>query len=106
MRFEEIFLGVGAEVLSFMDSVLTANPKEATKQMLARLEKTISDVKDSGDPKKIAKLELELSRLQSIGGFEKIVPIEGIVFVYNGNTYKLTGAFASANQLLGIFFNN
>ena len=25
------------------------------------------------------------------------------VFVYNGNTYKLTGAFAPLNQILGIF---
>ena len=104
MRFEEIFLGVGAEVLSFMDSVLTANPAQATKQMLARLESTIKDVKASGDPKKIAKLKLELSRMQALGGFDKIVPNEGLVFVYGGNTYKLTGAFAPLNQILGIFF--
>ena len=105
MRFEEIFLGVGAEVLSFMTSVLTANPAEATKQMLSRLESTIAQVKASGDPKKIAKLKLELSRMQALGGFDKIVPNEGLVFVYGGNTYKLTGAFAPLNQILGIFFD-
>jgi hypothetical protein len=105
MRFEEIFLGVGADVLSFMDSVLTANPTQATKQMLARLESTIAQVKASGDPKKIDKLKLELSRMQALGGFDKIVPNEGLVFVYGGNTYKLTGAFAPLNQILGIFFD-
>ena len=105
MRFEEIFLGVGAEVLSFMSSVLTANPDSAKKQMVARLNSTISQVKASGDPKKIAKLKLELDRLKALGGFEKIVPNEGIVFVYGGNTYKLTGAFAPLNQILGIFFD-
>jgi hypothetical protein len=104
MRFEEIFLGVGADVLSFMDSVLTANPDSAKRQMVARLQSTISQVKASGDPKKIAKLKLELERLNALGGFEKIVPNEGIVFVYGGNTYKLTGAFAPLNQILGIFF--
>ena len=104
MRFEEIFLGVGADVLSFMDSVLTAKPADATKQMLARLESTIAQVKASGDPKKIDKLKLELSRMQALGGFDKIVPNEGLVFVYGGNTYKLTGAFAPLNQILGIFF--
>jgi hypothetical protein len=104
MRFEEIFLGVGADVLSFMTSVLTANPDAAKRQMVSRLEKTISDVKASGDPKKIAKLKLELQRLNALGGFDKIVPNEGIVFVYSGNTYKLTGAFAPLNQILGIFF--
>jgi len=104
MKFEEIFLGVGADVLSFMESVLTANPTEATKQMVARLNKTIQDVKKLGDPKKLDKLKLELQRLQALGGFEKIVPNEGIVFVYNGNTYKLTGAFAPLNQILGLFY--
>ena len=106
MRFEEIFLGVGADVLSFMDSVLTANPDSAKRQMVARLQSTISQVKASGDPKKIEKLKLELERLNALGGFEKIVPNEGIVFVYGGNTYKLTGAFAPLNQILGIFFDN
>lgn len=105
MRFEEIFLGVGADVLSFMDSVLTANPDSAKRQMVARLQSTIKQVKASGDPKKIEKLKLELSRLNALGGFEKIVPNEGIVFVYGGNTYKLTGAFAPLNQILGIFFD-
>jgi hypothetical protein len=105
MRFEEIFLGVGADVLSFMDSVLTANPDSAKRQMVARLQSTIAQVKASGDPKKIEKLKLELSRLNALGGFEKIVPNEGIVFVYGGNTYKLTGAFAPLNQILGIFFD-
>ena len=104
MKFEEIFLGVGADVLSFMESVLTANPTEATKQMVARLHKTVDDVKKLGDPKKLDKLKLELQRLQALGGFEKIVPNEGIVFVYNGNTYKLTGAFAPLNQILGLFY--
>ena len=51
----------------------------------------------------IKKLEKELSRLNSIGGFDKIVPSEGIVFSYKGNAYKLTGAFAPLNQILGIF---
>jgi hypothetical protein len=106
MRFEEIFLGVGADVLSFMESVLTANPDSAKRQMVARLESTIAQVKASGDPKKIAKLKLELERLNALGGFDKIVPNEGIVFVYGGNTYKLTGAFAPLNQILGIFFDS
>ena len=41
-------------------------------------------------------------RIEDLGGFEKLVPTEGIVFVYKGKTYKLTGLFAPINQLLGI----
>ena len=102
--FEDIFLGVGAEVLSFMSSVLTANPDSAVRAMKKRLDQTISDVKKGGDPKKVAKLKLELERLNAIGGKDKIVPNEGIVFVYGGKTFKLTGTFAPLNQILGLFY--
>jgi hypothetical protein len=102
--FEEIFLGVGADVLSFMSSVLTVNPEMAIRSMGDRLEATAEKVRGSGDVSKIAKLEMELTRLASIGGKDKIVPNEGIVFVYKGNTYKLTGTFAPLNQILGIFY--
>jgi hypothetical protein len=105
MKFERIFLGVGAEVLSFMSSVLTVNPDKAKRAMVDRLEAAIKDVEAKGDEKQIQKLKLELQRLQDLGGVDKIVPNEGIVFVYGGNTMKLTGAFAPLNQLLGIFFD-
>jgi hypothetical protein len=104
MKFENIFLGVGAEVLQFTSSALAANPDAAIRDMKKRIDQTIKDVKKSGDPKKVEKLKLELKRLQSIGGVDKIVPNEGIVFTYKGKTLKLTGTFASVNQLLGIFF--
>ena len=104
MKFENIFLGLGAEVLEFTSSALTVNPDKAIRDIKKRLDKTIKDVKKSGDPKKIEKLRLELQRLNSIGGAKKIVPNEGIVFQYKGKTFKLTGTFASVNQILGIFF--
>jgi len=43
-----------------------------------------------------------LKRIEAAGGFKKLVPTEGIVFVYKGKTYKLTGLFAPVNQLLGL----
>ena len=104
--FEDIFLGVGSEVLSFMSSVITANPDMAVRSMKDRLDQTVKDVQKGGDPKKIAKLKLELERLAAIGGKDKIVPNEGIVFVYKGNTYKLTGTFAPLNQILGLFYGD
>ena len=102
--FEEIFLGVGADVLSFMGSVLTANPNGAIRSMKSRLKSTAERVRQSGDKSLISKLKQELERLNSLGGKDKIVPNEGIVFVYKGNTYKLTGTFAPLNQILGLFY--
>ena len=104
-KFEDIFLGVGADVLSFMSSALTVNPDKAVRDMKKRLDSTIKEVGKSGDPKKIAKLKMELERLAAVGGKDKIVPNEGIVFTYKGGTYKLTGTFASLNQILGLFYS-
>ena len=47
-------------------------------------------------------LKQQLEKLSSLGGIDKIVPVEGIVFKYKGKTYKFTGAFAPVNQILGL----
>jgi hypothetical protein len=102
--FEEIFLGVGSEVLQFVTSVITVHPDKAIRAMKAKLDSVAQKVKQTGDPSIIKKFKNELERLNSLGGVDKIVAAEGIVFVYNGKTYKLTGTFAALNQLLGIFY--
>jgi hypothetical protein len=50
------------------------------------------------------KTKIRIGETCTIGGKDKIVPNEGIVFVYKGNTYKLTGAFAPLNQILGLMY--
>lgn len=103
--FEEIFLGVGADVLEFVGSVLTVYPEKAIRAMKQKFVSVASQVRSGGDPSKISKLKQELSRLNSLGGIDKIVASEGIVFFYGGKTYKLTGTFAPLNQILGIFYS-
>ena len=44
----------------------------------------------------------QIEKLEKIGGLSSIVPSEGIVFKYKGNTYKFTGAFAPVNQIVGL----
>jgi hypothetical protein len=69
---------------------------------LAKAVEAIKDLQATCNPATISKLELELRRIQRLGGFDAIIPAEGIVFVYGGHTYKMTGAFAPVNQLLGV----
>ena len=102
--FEELFLGVGADVLEFVSSVLTVHPDKAIRSMKEKLKSVASQVRSGGDPSKVQKLKQELSRLNALGGIDKIVATEGLVFFYNGKTYKLTGSFAPLNQILGIFY--
>jgi hypothetical protein len=102
--FEEIFLGVGADILQFVSSVLTIHPEAAIRNMKDRLKSTAQQIRKAGTPAQIQKLKTELERLNNLGGIDKIVAAEGLVFFYNGKTYKLTGTFAPLNQILGIFY--
>ncbi len=97
-------MGVGADILSFVSSVLTVHPDSAIRNMKDRLKDTADKVRTAGSPAQIQKLKSELERLSKLGGVDKIVAAEGLVFFYNGKTYKLTGTFAPLNQILGIFY--
>ena len=100
--FEKIFFEVGAEILKNVKGFMAANPNKAVQSMRKQLDKAISDIKSGGDINKIKKIKSQLDKINSMGGLEAIVPSEGIVFKYNGNVYKFTGAFAPVNQITGL----
>ncbi len=100
--FESVFLRLGAVVLRNAENFLAANPSQSVQELKKDLADLIRELETTQDINSIKKLEHELKRIQRLGGFEAIVPSEGVVFVYGGNTYKLTGAFAPVNQILGV----
>ena len=100
--FETLFFELGAEVLKNVEGFLAANPDKAVQNVRRQVAKAISDVRKGGDLKKLNRMTQQLAKVQAIGGFKTIVPSEGLVFVYKGNTYKLTGAFAPVNQITGM----
>jgi hypothetical protein len=85
-----------------IDGWLAVNPAKSVQSIRKKLKSAISDVRSGGDLKKLNKLKQQLSKLDSIGGLNAVVPTEGLVFKYNGNTYKFTGAFAPINQITGM----
>ena len=100
--FETLFFEVGAEILKNVQGFMAANPDKAVQNMKKKLSSAIKDVKGGGDIKKLNRLKVQLDRLNAIGGTKAIVPSEGIVFKYQGKTYKFTGAFAPVNQITGL----
>ena len=101
-NFEKIFLELGVEILANISDYLSVVPDKAVKDIRRRIAAKIKVIQKSKDLASLEKLKFELKRIEDLGGFEKLVPTEGIVFVYKGKTYKLTGLFAPINQLLGI----
>jgi len=100
--FESIFLRLGAVVLKNIKNYLAANPNAAVQDIKRSIANLTKQLQTSDNIETINKLETELKKIEQIGGFDTIVPIEGIVFTYGGNTYKLTGSFAPVNQILGV----
>ena len=100
--FEKIFLDLGAEILSNMENFLSANPTQAAVTMRKEIAKTIKKIRSSNDLRTIDMMKAQLDKVQSMGGFKKLVPTEGITFMFKGKVYKLTGLFAPINQILGM----
>ena len=99
--FENLFLELGAKVLTNVDNLISASPEAAVRNIKKDLKSTISNLYKGGDLSKVSQLRRHLERLNKAGGFKRIVPSEGLVFNYKGKTYKLTGTFAPINQILG-----
>jgi len=100
--WEVLFFELGAEILKNLSDFIAANPDKAAQQIRNDLVKAVSKVKTSKDPKVLNTLKTQLDRLKAIGGLKSVVPSEGITFVFKGKLYKYTGAFAPANQILGM----
>lgn len=101
--FELLVLKFGAEVLKNVSDVMALNPEKTTQKIRKDVEDAIQTLSNSTDVNDLKVLKTQLSRIKAAGGMNSIVPLEGIVFNFNGKSYKLTGAFAPVNQLLGYF---
>jgi hypothetical protein len=100
--FETLFFELGAEIMKNVSGWLAASPDSTVQRVKKQLDSAISNVRSGRDLKKLNTLKLQLDKLSKIGGLDSIVPSEGVVFKYNGKTYKFTGAFAPINQITGL----
>ena len=99
---ETIVLQTGANFLQTLTGFIAANPDETISSLAKELNSTIENI-ESGDAGEVSdKLIKKIELLNKIG-LDKLVPTEGVVFKYKGKVYKLTGAFAPINQILGWF---
>jgi hypothetical protein len=105
---EMLFLKLGVRVLQNIKNLTAISPDEAKRKVKQDVSAAIRGIQKAADTNSIENsdaaikfLKRELTRLKDIGGFNAIVPTEGLVFKYKGKLYKLTGAFAPINQILG-----
>jgi hypothetical protein len=121
-RFKEFIFPVESVIHRFAIAILRAvqsayiiaaggNEKEVGR-LQALVGKAIDTIQGSGNEEAMEILKPQLEKLSKIEDDGSIGDVdlsmissaaEGIVFDYDGHTYKFTGGFAPANQILGLF---
>ena len=87
-------------MLRGVQSYLILNPNQEIQRLRSKVETAIQQIKNTRTEREIDIMNKELSRLRGLDNITS--SMEGIAFKYNGKLYKLTGAFAPVNQILGI----
>ena len=86
--------------LEGFESAFIGDNERQIKFLQDKIKTEIDAVRGSSNERAKAELEKQMIKLKSIKGVN--TPSEGFVFSWNGITYKFTGNFAPANQILGM----
>ena len=101
LPIERIIYNFAVDVLSGVHSAVALNPDEEVQRLRGAVKKQIELIKNSGDETAMATLSRALKKLKNVDQITS--SMEGIVFKFGDNTYKLTGTFSPVNQILGLF---
>lgn len=92
---------LAVEVLKGLHSTLIGDSDREVQRLQGEVQQAIQAIRSSNNETAMAVLQ---SQLEKLGDVENITtPMEGVVFIVNGNAYKLTGSFSAINQILGLF---
>lgn len=101
---DDIFLEIGNQFIKLCDGFTNSDSHNTIVDTLRNdIEDVCAEVEKRGSDELKQQLEFQLNRLRKLGN--DINSAEGVVFVYKGRLMKMTGSFASVNQILGLRFN-
>jgi len=98
---EEIIHDFAVEILKTFHSAFIIDNDKEVKRLRNEVAAAIKGIEASGHEKAMEILAVQLAKLKNAENV--FTASEGFVFDYDGKTYKFTGNFAPANQLLGLF---
>lgn len=89
------------EVLRGLHSTLISDSDSEITRLRQEVARAINAIRASNDESAMTVLNTQMEKL---GDVENIASaMEGVVFIVDGQAYKLTGSFSAANQILGLF---
>lgn len=98
---EDIVHDFSVEVLRSLESAFILDNKKEAGRLKREVAKAIEAIEGSESEEALNILQKQMRKIKSIENVETAA--EGFVFDYDGKTYKFTGNFAPANQILGLF---
>ena len=93
------------EMLKTVQSLFIANPADEVRRLQQTVKNTSTEITRLATDGVLSAQDMDKMRreLNKIKEVDRVTSsIEGVVFDYNGKTYKFTGQFAPINQILGI----
>lgn len=97
---DDLFSDMANKVIDLTTGLMNDGVKDKTiANLKSSLEAAQKLVNDKGTEEDKENLKKQLLRFQKLGG--KINSTEGVVFTWKGRMMKLTGSFASCNQIIG-----
>ena len=88
------------EAVNGLESAFISDNQKQIKFLQDEIRDTVKRIEGSSNDRAKEELVRQMEKLKSADGIN--TPSEGFVFSWNGVTYKLTGNFAPANQILGM----
>lgn len=93
---DDLFIEIGQSVMGSVTGYINEGNDDVVEDLMDDLEEVVDTIMESGNEEQIYKVDYQLRRMR--GG---LLPIEGVVFNWNGRLMKLTGNFAPLNQIMG-----
>ena len=101
---EEAIHDFAVELLRGVESAYILDNSAEMERVRADVASAIEQIAAYDGPGSDEAQEILIKQLKKIKSHENITSaVEGFVFSWDGNTYKFTGNFAPANQILGLF---
>ena len=104
LPIETLVVDAGLQLMKNLIGFVSTDRSKSAEILHNDLVKAIEDIeanKDKLTPSKLHSFQKNMAKLKKFG--EDVIGVEGIVFLYNGKPYKMTGNFGVINQILGLF---
>lgn len=91
---------LAVQMLEGLQSSLVSDGEQEIARLRQLVISKINEISSTSNEKTSRLLEEHLNNLGTVDRIK--TPVEGVVFLYKGNTYKFTGSFGAVNQILGL----